>query len=265
MSTPTTSARIFLIRHGETDWITGGKFASRTDVPLSTMGERDVRLVRERLVAENEMINPAGVAKIYCSPRINARRTAEILRLGTRNHLHFLDRETGQTFETESQIEGDTADANIHVTKWLEEWDFGDYEGLTLQSIKDARMKKFGSPTWDIWREGCPGGESPQQVTVRVDELIAEIKSVIEANSATWPGGQMDSHRSQHAQDIVCVAHGHILAAMAIRWVGLSLDTGTMRLIFEPGGVGVLGFEHDNIKQPAIVVGRKPGRSDRML
>lgn len=232
----------------------------------------------------------------YCSPRINARRTAEILRLGTRNHLHFLDRETGQTFETESQVEGDTADANIHVTKWLEEWDFGDYEGLTLQSIKDARMKKFGDPTWDIWREGCPGGEyvlfplrdlnflgglmiswqswlgvlsskigrhglalgheeyrrltlkkqndpfrTPQQVTNRVDELIAEIKSVIEANSATWPGGQMDSHRSQHAQDIVCVAHGHILATMAIRWVGLSLDTGTMRLIFEPGGVGVLG------------------------
>jgi broad specificity phosphatase PhoE len=64
MSTPTTSARIFLIRHGETDWITGGKFASRTDVPLSTMGERDVELIRERLVAETEMINPAGVAKM---------------------------------------------------------------------------------------------------------------------------------------------------------------------------------------------------------
>jgi probable phosphoglycerate mutase len=86
------------------------------------------------------------------------------------------------------------------------------------------------------------------------------------------------------------VAHGHILAAMAIRWVGLPLDTGMMRLIFEPGGVAVLGyvlkaflflirdgltnratlvrcvrFEHDNINQPAIVVGRKPGPSDRML
>ena len=64
MSMPTTSARIFLVRHGETDWITGGKFASRTDVPLSTMGERDVELIRERLVAENEMIDPTGVAKM---------------------------------------------------------------------------------------------------------------------------------------------------------------------------------------------------------
>jgi hypothetical protein len=73
--------------------------------------------------------------------------------------MHFLDRETGQTFRTESQIEGETADAHIHLTKWLEEWDFGDYEGLTLQSIKDARMKEFGDPSWDIWKEGCPGGE----------------------------------------------------------------------------------------------------------
>jgi probable phosphoglycerate mutase len=135
---------------------------------------------------------------------------------------------------------------------------------------------------------------SPQQVTERLDQLIAEIKAVIEGNSASWPGGQITSHRGQHAQDIVCVAHGHILAALAIRWVGLPLDTGMMRLIFEPGGVAVLGwvfifsvsfvllcccgrgltdidclscgrFEHDNFNQPAIVVGRKPGRSDRTL
>ncbi|OKO98407.1 hypothetical protein PENSUB_9505 [Penicillium subrubescens] len=67
MSTPTTSARIFLVRHGETDWITGGKFASRTDVPLSKMGERDVELIRQRLVAENEMIDPTGIAKMSVS------------------------------------------------------------------------------------------------------------------------------------------------------------------------------------------------------
>jgi hypothetical protein len=65
MNTPTTSARIFLVRHGETDWITGGKFASRTDVPLSRMGERDVELIRQRLVAEDELIDPTGIAKMY--------------------------------------------------------------------------------------------------------------------------------------------------------------------------------------------------------
>jgi broad specificity phosphatase PhoE len=65
MSTPTTSARVFLVRHGETDWITGGKFASRTDVPLSNIGERDVEMIRQRLIAENEMIDPTGVAKMF--------------------------------------------------------------------------------------------------------------------------------------------------------------------------------------------------------
>lgn len=59
---PTISARIFLARHGETEWITGGKFASRTDVPLSRMGGRDVELIRQRLVAEDEMIDPTGIA-----------------------------------------------------------------------------------------------------------------------------------------------------------------------------------------------------------
>lgn len=68
MTAPTTSARVFLVRHGETDWITGGKFASRTDVPLSNVGEKDVELIRERLVAENEMIDPTGVAKMSVHP-----------------------------------------------------------------------------------------------------------------------------------------------------------------------------------------------------
>lgn len=100
----------------------------------------------------------------------------------------------------------------------------------------------YNTRVCDAKTETKTPSRSPKQVSDRLDELIAEIKSVIEGNSASWPGGQIDSHRSQHAQDIVCVAHGHILAAMAIRWVGLPLDTGMMRLIFEPGGVAVLGY-----------------------
>ncbi|KAJ5495709.1 hypothetical protein N7539_000825 [Penicillium diatomitis] len=263
MTAPTTSARVFLVRHGDTDWISGGKFASRTDIPLSKMGEKDIEFTRDRVVAEDEMIDPTGIAKIYCSPRINARRTVEILGIGVHHHQHFQNEETGQKWRSESVIKGETADPYIHITKSLEEWDFGYYEGMTLQAINEKRMKDYGSGTWDIWTDGCPGGESPQQVTERLDKLIREIKQVISSNSASWPGGQLIAHRSQHAQDVVCVAHGHILAALAIRWVGLPLDTGMMRLIFEPGGVGILGFEHDNINQPAILVGRKPGRPDR--
>jgi bisphosphoglycerate-dependent phosphoglycerate mutase len=78
MSTPTASARVFLVRHGETDWMTGGKFASRTDIPLSKMGERDVELIRERLVAENETIDPTGVAKmlVHYTGRLRHKKAA---------------------------------------------------------------------------------------------------------------------------------------------------------------------------------------------
>lgn len=56
-------------------------------------------------------------------------------------------------------IKGESADPYIHLTKWLEEWDYGDYEGMTLHGIKEARMKEFGDAKWDIWTDGCPGGE----------------------------------------------------------------------------------------------------------
>jgi sedoheptulose-bisphosphatase len=181
-------------------------------------------------------------------------------------------------------IQGETADVDVQLTKWLEEGDYGDYEGMTFHGIQEARMTEFGDATWDIWREGYPGGEyvvhgcyaCPHLLRqdypngwgfydMRIDifgakqdhshldprskspiastsKLIAEIKAVIEGNSVSWPGGQIISHRSQHAQDILCVAHGHILAALAIRWVGLPLDTEMMRLILVPGGVRVSIF-----------------------
>lgn len=177
--------------------------------------------------------------------------------------------------------------------------------------------------TWNIWAEGCPNGEyvlssffvqsqadpvrrigrltgtfcswsrSPQQVSDRLDELIGEIKSIIEANSSSWPSGQVVSQRGHQAQDIVCVAHGHVLAALARRWVGLPLQFTAARMVFEPASVTALGyvdsqlllcfdsalctlfcvrygyanlmagrFEHDNINQPAIMLGWKPSKAD---
>lgn len=87
---------------------------------------------------------------------------------------------------------------------------------------------------------------TPQQVSDRLDELITEMKCVIEARSSGWPLGQdADQQRNTQAQDkaqdIVCVAHGHVLAAMALRWVGLPLGASATRMIFEPAGVAALG------------------------
>ena len=56
-------------------------------------------------------------------------------------------------------IQGETADVDVQLTKWLEEGDYGDYEGMTFHGIQEARMTEFRDATWDIWREGCPGGE----------------------------------------------------------------------------------------------------------
>lgn len=63
-----TSARIFLIRHGDTDWVTGGKHASHTEVPLSKQGEAETELIRERLFGEKELVDPMNVAKMYSLP-----------------------------------------------------------------------------------------------------------------------------------------------------------------------------------------------------
>lgn len=217
----------------------------------------------------------------YCSPRSSARRTVEILGLGIHSHQNFFNRETKSTSTTAPQLKAESVDPNIQITALLKEWDYGEYEGKTLWDINSLR-KKQGMPgestAWNIWTDGCPGGEyvltfcvdfifihssslfkpvsfflmegegnansarSPQCVAARVDELIAEMKSVIADESASWPSGQVAGARSRVKQDVVCVAHGQVLTALALRWVGAPLSQGVMRLIFEPGGVAVLGY-----------------------
>lgn len=49
-------------------------------------------------------------------------------------------------------------DASVEITEDIREWDYGDYEGVTSAQIKEQR-EKAGLPKWDIWRDGCPGGE----------------------------------------------------------------------------------------------------------
>lgn len=75
----------------------------------------------------------------------------------------------------------------------------------------------------------------------RVDELIHEIRTVMESTAASWPGGQVVAHAAGEPRDVVCIGHGHILAAMALRWVDEPLENG-VRLLMEPAGVAVLGY-----------------------
>lgn len=96
---------------------------------------------------------------------------------------------------------------------------------------------------WDIWRDGCLDGESPAQVTERIDHLIAKIKKI--------QGSHMNGEKPA---DIVIVAHGHFTRCFAKRWLGYPLDF-NLNLMMEPGGVGVLSYSHHNVNEPALLLG----------
>ena len=100
----------------------------------------------------------------------------------------------------------------------LLEWDYGDYEGRTTREIRAAR------PDWYLWRDGCPGGESPGEVRARADEVVAEALAA--------------------DGDVALVAHGHILRAVAARWLEQPVDVGG-RLALDTGAVCALGFERE--------------------
>ena len=96
----------------------------------------------------------------------------------------------------------------------LLEWHYGEYEGLTSAEIH-AR-----APGWLLFRDGCPGGESPAQVADRVDRVIARVRAV--------------------DGDVALFAHGHVLRVFAARWVGLPAGTGR-HFLLDPATVSVLG------------------------
>jgi len=104
----------------------------------------------------------------------------------------------------------------------LMEWNYGDYEGLTTEQILTA------APGWLLFRDGCPGGETPEEVGARVDRVIARACD-IEGNVALF-------------------SHGHVLRVLAARWIGLPpgegrhflLDTGTLSVLGDYRGIPAL-------------------------
>jgi probable phosphoglycerate mutase len=87
----------------------------------------------------------------------------------------------------------------------LMEWDYGEYEGLTPKEIR-ARQ-----PEWMVFRDGCPGGESPEQIGARVDRVIAKVRA--------------------RAGDVALFAHGHVLRVLGARWLGLPASAGSHFLL----------------------------------
>jgi broad specificity phosphatase PhoE len=109
----------------------------------------------------------------------------------------------------------------------LAEWDYGDYEGLTSAEILRRR------PGWNLFRQGCPGGESPAQVSRRADQLLARLRR---------QGG-----------NIALFSHGHFGRVLAARWMRLPVAAGE-RLLLDPASLSIFGHEHKNRNSPVLAL-----------
>jgi broad specificity phosphatase PhoE len=105
---------------------------------------------------------------------------------------------------------------NVEIDDDLLEWDYGHYEGLTRVQVRERQ------PGWSIWSAGAPGGESPEEVTARVDRVIEKLRR---------SGGR-----------ILLFAHGHILRALAVRWIEQDVGLG-VHLPLDTAKVSVLSYD----------------------
>jgi probable phosphoglycerate mutase len=106
----------------------------------------------------------------------------------------------------------------------LVEWDYGDYEGRRTAEIHAER------PAWQLFRDGCPGGESPQQVGNRADRVVRRVRAI--------------------RGDVLLFSSGHFLRVLAARWLGLEPAAGKYFLL-STASLSALGYEHD-CAQPVI-------------
>ena len=104
----------------------------------------------------------------------------------------------------------------------LLEWDYGDYEGVTTAEIQSER------PHWELWTDGAPNGESPTQVALRADAAVHRASETCAAGS-----------------DAIVFGHGHMLTAMAVRWVGLPIAAGRL-LRITTGSIAILRWKRQN-------------------
>ncbi len=106
----------------------------------------------------------------------------------------------------------------------LQEWDYGAYEGLTTTQILAER------PGWNVFRDGCPKGESAADVGARADRIVRQLREA---------GG-----------NILIFSSAHFLRVLGARWVGLPPEGGAL-LVLDTTSISVLGYEHD-LGEPVI-------------
>lgn len=177
--------RLVLLRHGETEWSKSGQHTGRTEVELTAAGREQAELAAG-VLGELKLVDPLVIS----SPRRRSLVTAELAGLSVDD-----------------------------VTEQLAEWDYGSYEGLTTEQIRES------VPDWLVWTHGCPGGASVAQVSDRADAAVTTAL------------------RNMESRDVVFVSHGHFSRAVITRWVELPLVEGS-RFGMITASIAVCGFEH---------------------
>lgn len=111
------------------------------------------------------------------------------------------------------------------VDKDLVEWNYGQYEGRRTAEIRAER------PDWELFRDGCPGGESPQEVGARADRVVKRVRAV--------PG------------NVLIFTSGHFMRVLATRWLGLEPSVNCKFFMLSTASLSAVGYEHD-VSRPVI-------------
>jgi len=143
-----------------------------------------------------ERLRGLTFAKVFTSPLQRAARTCELA-----------------GFRTAAEVDRD-----------LLEWNYGQYEGLLTADILKER------PDWQLFRDGCPGGEMPKQVGARADRVVRRVRAI--------------------ERDVLLFSSGHFLRVLAARWLGLEPDAGRFFLL-NTASLSALGYEL-NLSRPVI-------------
>lgn len=183
--------KVYLIRHGETAWTVSKQHTGLTDIPLTERGERDAVRIGKHL----ERLE-VSFAHVFTSPLQRAKRTAVLAGFGGR-------------------AQDDSG---------LVEWNYGAYEGLTTAQIKSQR------PDWQLFRDGCPEGESVAEIGARADRVIARLRAL--------------------EGDVLVFSSSHISRVLAARWLGLDPSCGRL-FVLTTTTLSILGYEHD-MSEPVI-------------
>jgi broad specificity phosphatase PhoE len=115
--------------------------------------------------------------------------------------------------------------AQAEIDPDLVEWNYGEYEGRTGAEIRKER------PDWQLFRDGAPGGESPQQVEARADRIVARLRAI--------PG------------DVLLFSSGHFIRVLAVRWIGIELPVHARSLMLSTASLSAVGYEND-LSRPVI-------------